>query len=193
MMSNRPLYWFPLAIFVILAGLSVWLQYAVQVHRPSFLAAGQRIVDYMIERFVLTKTNLSGQIEYVLHADYAEHYLDDDTAQLTLPHLVAQSEHQGTVDVRSNRAFVTAKGKQVNFVGHVVLVSDSHDKQGPLTLTTDYLEAFPDRQFIWTNHPVQVQGKFLQMTAGGLELNNRTQFLRLTHRVKARYEPEPTH
>ena len=188
-MSNRPLYWFPLVIFILLAALSVWLQYAVQTRTPSFLATGQRIADYMIERFLVTRTNLAGQVEYTLHADYAEHYLDDDTAVLTMPHLVAHDDQQGTVDVRSSRAFVTAKGKQVNFIGHVVLVRDIHDLQGPLTLTTDYLEAFPDQQVIRTNHPVLVQGKFLQMTAGGLELDNRTQFLRLTHRVKARYEP----
>ncbi|MHB1677633.1 MAG: LPS export ABC transporter periplasmic protein LptC [Sulfuriferula sp.] len=188
-MSNRPLYWFPLAIIAALAGLSMWLQYTIQSHKSNFLISGPRIVDYMIEDFMVSRTNLAGQIIYTLHAKFAEHFMEDDTAELTMPHLVAHDERQGTVDIRSKQAFVTSKGKQVNFIKDVVLVRDAHDNQGPLTLTTDYLEAFPDQQLIRTNHPVLIRGNFLQMTAGALELNNRTQTMQLTHRVKARYEP----
>lgn len=188
-MNNRPMYWFPLGIVAILAGLSIWLQYAVHSARPGFLANGQHIADYIIDRFMVSRTNLAGAVIYTLHADHAEHYMDDDTTQLTNPHLVANDDQQGSADIRSNRALVTAKGKQVNFMGKVVLVRDAHDAQGPLTLTTEYLEAIPDQRLMRTNRPVQVQGKSIIMTAGGLELNNQTQILKLTHRVKARYEP----
>ncbi|MHB0990908.1 MAG: LPS export ABC transporter periplasmic protein LptC [Burkholderiales bacterium] len=188
-MNNRPLYWFPLVIIAALAGLSMWLQYTIQSHKSNFLIGGPRIVDYMIEDFRVSRTNLAGQIIYTLHAKFAEHFLEDDTARLTMPHLIAWDAQQGTVDIRSKQAFVTSKGKQVNFIQNVVLVRDMHDKQGPLTLTTDYLEAFPDQQMIQTSHPVQIRGKFLQMTAGALKLNNRTQTMQLTHHVKARYEP----
>ncbi len=188
-MSNRPLYWFPLAIIALLAGLSMWLQYTIQSHKLGFLTSDTRIIDYMIEDFKVTRTNLAGQVIYTLNAKFAEHFLDNDTAQLTTPHLVAHDEQQGTVDIRSKQAFVTSKGKQVNFIDNVVLVRDLHDGQGPLVLTTDYLEAFPDQQLMRTSHPVQIRGNFLQIAAGGLELNNRTQTMQLSNRVKARYEP----
>ena len=188
-MNNRPLYWFPLAIIAVLAALSAWLQFAINTTQLGFLANGQHIADYMIEHFMVSRTNLAGQVMYTLHADHAEHYLDDDTTQLTKPHLVANDDQQGSADIRSDRAFVTAQGKQVNFIGHVVLVRDAHDQQGPLTLTTEYLEAVPDQRLMRTNRPVLVEGKSIKMTAGGLELNNQTQILQLTHRVKARYEP----
>ena len=188
-MTNRPLYWFPLAIIAVLASLTAWLQYAVNTSSPGFLSNGQHIADYIIERFVVSRTNLEGQVIYTLHADHAEHYLDDDTTKLTKPHLVANDDQQGSADIRSERALVTAQGKQVNFIGNVVLVRDAHDQQGPLKLTTEYLEAIPDQRVMRTNRPVLVQGKSVTMTAGGLELNNQTQILQLTHRVKARYEP----
>lgn len=188
-MNNRPLFWFPLGIIAILAGLSAWLQYAVQTSRPGFLSNGEHIADYIIERFMVSRTNLDGQKMYTLHADHAEHFMDDDTTQLTMPHLVANDDQQGSADIRANRAFVTAKGKQVNFSGKVVLIRDAHDQLGPLTLNTEYLEALPDQRIMRTDRPVQVLGKSINMTAGGLELNNQTQILQLTHRVKARYEP----
>ncbi|WP_124948740.1 LPS export ABC transporter periplasmic protein LptC [Sulfuriferula thiophila] len=188
-MNSRPLYWFPLAIIAVLAGLSAWLQFAVNTTQPGVLGSGLHIADYMIERFMVSRTNLAGQVIYTLHADRAEHYLDDDTTQLTKPHLVANDDQQGSADIRSTRALVTAQGKQVNFIGHVVLVRDARDAQGPMTLTTEYLEAIPDQRIMRTDRPVLVQGKSIKMTAGGLELNNQTQILQLTHRVKARYEP----
>ncbi|MDR3390167.1 MAG: LPS export ABC transporter periplasmic protein LptC [Sulfuriferula sp.] len=188
-MNNRPLYWFPLAIVAVLAALSAWLQYAVSTSSPGVLSKGLHVADYIIEHFMVTRTNLAGQVVYTLHADHAEHYLDDDTTLLTSPHLVANDDQQGTADIRSSRALVTAQGKQVNFIGHVVLVRDMHDQQGPLTLTTEYLEAIPDQRVMRTDRPVLVVGKSINMTAGGLELNNQTQILKLTHRVKARYVP----
>jgi lipopolysaccharide export system protein LptC len=188
-MNNRPLYWFPLGILAIIAGLTFWLQFVVQSPRSNMVSKGQHIADYIIEQFVVSRTNLSGVVIYTLRADHAEHFLDDDTTTLLQPHLVAHDDHQGSADVKAKRAFVTAKGKQVNFIGNVVLVRDAHDELGPLTLTTQYLEAIPDARVIRTNKLVHVTGKSIQMTAGGLELNNQTRILRLTNKVKARYEP----
>lgn len=188
-MSNRPLYVFLLMMLLILAAGTAWLEYAVQTHRGGKWLSRSRSPDYMIRHFVVTRTNLSGQVVYVLHADFAQHFLDDDTATLTLPHLVAQDEKQGSVDIRSDRAFVTAKAKEVRFFGHVVLVRDMHDGQGPLTLTTDYLQAFPDDQIIQTSHAVAIVGKDIHMTAKGLVMNNNTRQLHLLHDVKGQYEP----
>lgn len=188
-MNKRPLFWFPVGMLVILAGLTAWLQLVVQSPHASALSKGQHIADYMIEQFTVSRTNLAGQVIYTLRADHAEHFMDDDTTTLRLPHLVAHDDHQGSADIRSRQALVTAEGKQVNFIGNVVLVRDAHDAQGPLTMTTDYLEAIPDARVMRTDKLVHVVGKSVQMTAGGLELNNTTRILRLTNKVKARYEP----
>ncbi len=187
-MTNRPLYGFLLLMMGLLAAATTWLQYAVQTHGLGNALSGLHSPDYMIRHFSVSRTNLAGQVIYTLHADFAEHFSENDTASLTFPHLVAQDTEQGVVDIRSDWAFVTAKAKQVNFYGHVVMVRDMHDGQGPLTLTTDYLEAFPDDQIVRTNHPVKVVGKSLLMNAGGMQMNERSKMLWLTRRVKGVYE-----
>ncbi|BBP02236.1 LPS export ABC transporter periplasmic protein LptC [Sulfuriferula nivalis] len=188
-MNNRPLYWFPLGILAVIAGLTFWLQFVVQSPRANIFSKDRHIADYIIEQFSVSRTNLAGQLIYTLHADHAEHFLDDDTTTLLKPHLIAHDDHQGSADVRAKQGFVTAKGKEVDFIGNVVLVRDAHDEQGPLTLTTEYLVAIPDARVVRTNKLVHVVGKSIQMTAGGLELDNQTRILRLTNKVKARYEP----
>ncbi len=187
-MNNRPLYGFLLLLLAVLAGASLWLEYAVQTQRLGGRWFGVHSPDYIIRRFSVTRTNLLGQKQYTLWADYAEHFPGDDTTSLTLPRMEAQDVRQGTVTVRADQAFATAKAKQVNFIGHVVLVRDLHDGQGPITLTTDYLEAFPDQQLIRTTHPVVVVGQKLHMTAGGLEMDNRNRWVHLSRRVRAQYE-----
>lgn len=188
-MNSRPLYWFPLGMLAILAGLTIWLQFVVQSPRAGMFSPGRHIADYIIEQFTVSRTNLAGQVIYTLRADHAEHFMDDDTTTLRQPHLLANDDHQGSADIRSRLALVTAQGKQVNFIGNVVLVRDAHDAQGPLTMTTEYLETIPDARVMRTNKLVHVVGKSVQMTAGGLELDNTTRILRLTNKVKARYEP----
>ncbi len=188
-MSNRPLYALLLLLLALLAAATAWLEFAVQTHRLGNWPGGPRSPDYMIRHFVVTRTNLSGKVEYVLHADFAQHFSDDDTATLTLPHLVAQDAQQGSVDVRSDRAYVTAKAKEVDFFGHVVLVRDMHDGQGPLVLTTDYLQAFPDDQILRTTHALTIVGRALHLTARGMVMNDRTRQLHLLQEVKGQYEP----
>ncbi|NOT16866.1 MAG: LPS export ABC transporter periplasmic protein LptC [Sulfuriferula sp.] len=188
-MNTRPLIWFPLSIMLILAALTAWLQFAVQSPHANAFSHGAHIADYMMEKFAVSRTNLAGQLIYTLRADYAEHFMDDDTTRLRQPHLLANDDQQGTADIRANRALVSAKGKQVDFFERVVLIRDTHDAQGAMTLTTEHLTAWPDARIMRADKLVHVTGKNIQMTAGGLELNNTTRILRLTNRVKAQYEP----
>lgn len=188
-MTNRPFYGFLLLLLSVLAAASLWLEYVVQTQQPigRWLPAAHT-ADYMVRHLKMTRTDVQGQKQYTLWADFAEHFPGDDTTDLTLPVLVAQDATQGTLTVHADRAFATSKAKQVNFMGHVIVVRDVHDKQGPITLTTSFLEAFPDQQVLYTPDPVLVVGKLIHLTAVGFTMNNRSQWLDLKHKVKAHYD-----
>lgn len=188
-MTNRPFYGLLLLLLAILAAASLWLEYAVQTQHPvGHWLAPTNTPDYMVRHLKVTRTDLLGQKTYTLWADFGEHFPGDDTTALTLPVLVAQDATQGTITVTSDRAFATSKGKQINFIDHVVVVRDVRDKQGPITLSTAFLEAFPDQQVLYTPDPVLVVGKLIHLTAVGFTMNNRTQWLNLMHKVKAHYD-----
>ncbi len=187
-MNNRPVYAFVLLLLAVLAGASLWLDMMAQSGHLTGLLKGARTPDYMVNDFSMSRTGIQGNIIYTLNAQSAAQYAEDDSTTLTLPHLQAQDAVQGSVDIRSDRAWVASKAKQVNFYGHVVLVRDLHDGNGPTTLYTDYLEAFPDSHLLRTSHPVRVESATLHMTAGGLQLNQLTRQLWLSRRVRAQYQ-----
>lgn len=189
-MNYRPAIWFPIGLLAVLAGLSLWLQYAV--HAPAGGANGNsHVVDYIVENFSATRADLTGRPVHTLNARKLQHYLDDDSTVLDFPHFTAVDSKNGRVDIRSNSALVSSEGEKLSFTGKVVLVRDLKDEAGTVTLTTDYLEVFPDQRLVRTDRPVVLQGRRMQINAGGLELNNETRVLRLTRHVKSRYEPAP--
>ena len=187
-MNNRPMYGFVLLLLALLALMSLWLEYSVQTQHPDTHLFGAHSPDYIIRHFTVTRTNLLGQKQYTLWADVAQHYPDDDSTDLSLPRMVAQDAQQGQVTVRSDRAVATSKATQVNFIGHVVVVRDQHSVRGPMTLTTTYLEAFPDQQILRTSQPVDITDKWAHITATGMEMDNHKQWVDLMHNVRAQYE-----
>jgi lipopolysaccharide export system protein LptC len=187
-MNNRSMYGFVLFLLAVLALMSLWLQYSVQTRQLGAHSFGAHSPDYIIRNLTVTRTNLLGQKQYTLWADFAQHYPDDDSTDLSLPRMVAQDAQQGLVTVRADRAVATSKAKQVNFIGHVVVVRDQHSVRGPMTLTTTYLESFPDQQIILTSQPVDITDKRAHITATGMEMDNHKQWIDLTHNVRAHYE-----
>ena len=188
-MNYRAAFWFPIGLLAALAGLSLWLQYAVQAPNSGGPGSSKHIADYIVENFHATRTDITGKTENTLSARKTEHFLDDDTTQLEAPDFTAYDKQGGTVNIRSARGNVSSKGEVIIFTGKVVLVRDLHDAQGPLTLRTDYLKAIPKQHLMLTNRPVLIQGKNIEIHAGALQMNSQTRELLLTHHVKTHYEP----
>lgn len=188
-MNYRAAVWFPIGLLAALAGLSLWLQYAVQAPSTGSPLIRKHIADYIVENFSATRTDLNGKPENTLSARKTVHFLDDDTTHLEAPDFTAFDKQGGTVNVRSAHGFVSSKGDIIIFTGKVILVRDLHDAQGPLTLTTEYLKVIPKQHLILGNRPVLIQGKNIVIHAGAMQLNSQTRELLLTHHVKTHYEP----
>lgn len=188
-MNYRSAFWFPIGLLALLAGLSLWLQYAVQSPGTTGPGSDKHVADYIVENFHATRYDVTGRPENTLSARSTRHFVDDDSTRLEMPRFTAVDGQNGSINIRSESGQVSSKAEKVTFTGKVVLVRDLHDAQGPLTLTTNYLEIFPKQDLMRTDRPVQVRGKHLAIDAGGLQLNNQTRELRLTRGVKTYYEP----
>lgn len=186
-MNNRPIYFFLLLLLSALAISSLWLEYAIQTKTSIAHVFGANEPDYIVRNFTITRTNLAGVKQYTLWSIFAQHFPANDTTFLTTPVMHAQDAKQGDASIHSDRAVALAQGKQVNFIGNVVLVRDQHTLQGPLTLTTNYLEALPDEQIMRTSQPVVIVGQAEHITAGGMLMNNHLQQINLFHKVSVHY------
>ena len=84
-MKDRGASLFPLAMLVLLAALTFWLNRLIQDDKPR--GPQRHDPDYWVERFEVRRFDIDGQLQHTLVGDKLVHYPDDDTAIVTAPHI----------------------------------------------------------------------------------------------------------
>lgn len=191
-MVNRPIILFPLALLTILALLTFWIDRTVQ---PPVLKAdgnSRHDPDYILNNFVTTKTNLQGNVQYVLRADEMRHFPDDDSTQLKKPDLVQYGVDAPTTRIEADHGLVSSDGENVQFIGNVKVVRDAYTDRGEMTLLTQYLDVTPDTGVATTDRPVIIkQAPKTVVHATGMIYNKKKQTIQLLNDVQVHYVRPP--
>lgn len=179
-MNNRATSLFPLAMLVLLAALTFWLNRVIQGDNPR--GPVRHDPDYWVERFEARRFDIDGTLQHTIVGDKLLHYPDDDTTIVTTPHLTYHKQPPSEVFARM--AYVGRDGKQVDLVDEVrVIRHGALGESPPTVLETRTLKVFPDDEKAFTKDPVVItQGKSI-MHGSGLEIDNRTGITVLHGRV----------
>ena len=179
-MKDRAASLFPLAMLVLLAALTFWLNRVIQGDAPR--GPLRHDPDYWVEHFQVRRFDAQGMLQHTLVADKLLHYADDDTTIVTTPHITYHQ--QPPAEIFARMAYVGKDGKQVDLVDEVRVVR--HGAQGdspPTVLETRTLTAFPDEERGRTSDPVVItQGRSI-LKGSGLEIDNRSGITVLRGRV----------
>ena len=111
----------PLAILLLLALLTVWLDRTVELRSSSAPAPVLHEPDYVVDKFVLKRLSATGEARYVLSAARMTHYPDDDTSHLEQPRLVQGQSGASETHVSAVRGVVSANGREVKLYENVEL------------------------------------------------------------------------
>jgi lipopolysaccharide export system protein LptC len=87
----------------------------------------------------------------------------------------------------SDTAQMSSEGKTVDFYGNVRAVRSATDIRSELVLTTDHLLVIPDDDIARTDSAVTIVDANTNVTAVGLELNDKTNILELKSKVRGTY------
>lgn len=179
-MKDRSASLFPLAMLVLLAALTFWLNRVIEGDKPR--GPQRHDPDYWVENFVVRRFDLDGKLQHTLVARKLLHYPDDDTTIVTSPQL---TYHQGApAEISARMAYVGTDGKEIDLVDDVRVVRQGATGDGPPTvLETRALKIFPDAEKGHTGAPVVItQGKSI-LRGSGLEFDNKTGVTVLRGRV----------
>lgn len=179
-MKDRSASLFPLAILVLLAALSFWLNRLIQDDKPRGLQ--RHDPDYWVERFEVRRFDLQGRLQHTLVAGKLVHYPDDDTTIVSAPHITYHQTPPAEVFART--AYIGRDGKEIDLVDDVKVIR--HGAQGdvpPTVLETSSLKIFPDDEKGRTDDPVLVTRGMSVMRGKGLELDNKSGVTVLRGRV----------
>lgn len=185
-MIARGSLWLPLAILLALAGLSFWIERAVQL--PTNGREANRVdPEGIMENFEALRTDPAGNPRYRLYAKRLKHYTGSKMTEMDSPRFVQLDAQAGEVSAIADQATVSPDGDEVDLRGNVKVVRAARTGQSAMTLRTARLTVFPERNLLRAPGAVEVRDKTLDLRAGGMEYDANRRVIKLTGRVKARY------
>jgi lipopolysaccharide export system protein LptC len=185
-MITRGSLWLPLAILLLLAALSFWIEQSVQM-APNGSQAAHTDPEGIMENFDALRTDASGKPHYRLSAKKLMHYSGSKLTELEFPRFVQLDAETGEVRVAARQATVSSDGNEVDLHGDVIVERAAHLGQSAMTLRTAQLLVFPERDQLRAPGAVDVRDDTLTLRADAMEYDAKRRVIKLTGRVKARY------
>lgn len=185
-MSARGSLWLPLAILLLLAAISYWLERSVQLP-DNGNGSERKDPEGIIENFDALSTDATGRPHYRLTARKLKHYSEGKRTELESPRLVQFDDKTGEVSVVAQQATVSPDGHEVDLRGNVHVVRAARAGQSDLSLKTARLLVFPKRNQLSAPGPVDISDANLNVHASAMEFDSKQRIIKLTGRVQARY------
>jgi lipopolysaccharide export system protein LptC len=194
---DRLIAWSPVLLLGSLAALTYWLDAQVQPAAPRRDGSTRHDPDLFLVNFRAVNYDENGKPRETLAAARGNHFPDDETSELTKPHIRITQADKPAFEVVADRAKISGDREHAYFSGHVQANREADDPatvkgreaSGPLTLTTDYLHVIPKTERAETDRPVTIRESRGIIEAVGLELDNKTKTLKLKSRVTGSFEP----
>jgi lipopolysaccharide export system protein LptC len=185
-MIARGSLWLPLAILLLLATLSFWIERSVQVTSNGSPAAPID-PEGIMENFDALRTDATGRPHYRLSARNLKHYSGSKLTELESPRFVQLNAQTGELSAVARQATVSPDGNEVDLRGDVNVLRAARAGQSALSLRTAQLLVFPERDLLRAPGTVDIRDSTLTLRAGAMEYDARQHVIKLTGRVQARY------
>ena len=186
MIARGPL-WLPLAILLLLAALSFWIERMVEIPADGSASATRTDPEGIMENFNAMRTDATGKPQYRLSAKKLRHYSDSKFTELESPRFTQLDAQSGDVSAVANQATVSPDGNEVDLHGDVLVERAARSGQSPMTLRSARLLVFPERDQLRSPGPVEIHDATLNLRADAMEYDARQRIIKLTGRVHARY------
>ena len=185
-MITRGSLWLPLAILLLLAALSFWIERSVQLTETGSEAV-QTAPEGIMENFDALRTDPTGKPHYRLSAKKLKHYTGSKRTELESPRFVQLDAEAGEVSAVARQATVSSDGNEVVLLDEVVVERAARPGQSAMTLRTERLLVFPERDLLRAPGAVEILDDTMTVRAGAMEYDARQRVIKLTGRVHARY------
>ena len=178
-MKERASALFPLALLIILAAATYWLNRVIESDNPR--GPLRHAPDFMVDNFKVKRFNPEGRLQHTVIASGMQHFPDDDSTIVKNLHLTYHQ--QPPTEVFALTALVGRDGKEVDLVDQVRVIRHAADGSPKTILETNTLKVFPDEEKGTTNSPVVITQGQSVMNGSGLDFDNKTSISVLRGRV----------
>lgn len=186
-MKHWPSQLFPIIVLTLLAGMTFWLQRAVDSGEVRSNGKLRHEADATAENFTVRRFDQNGQVKYRLTAPYLIHYPDDDSSEVNSPLITSYRPGSPPVTITSKFARVTSQGEIAYFWEDVVITRTGTPERPALIARTNDLTAKTEVGFAFTNSPVEITQGQSRVTGIGAEIDSNAATFVLQSQVKGQY------
>ena len=189
--------WSPVLLLGALAALTYWLDAQVQPQPVRRDGSARHDPDLFLQDFRAVTFDAHGQPREALAAVRAEHFPDDDSAELVSPRLSLSETGRPTMTITADRGRIESGREQGDFIGNVQVTRAASDQppkngtpSGPVTLRTESLHVLTKEQRVQTDKPVTIEEPRGIIRGRGLEFDNKVKTVRLKSQVSGTFQPQ---
>lgn len=178
---------FPIALMLLLVGLTFWLQYVTAVKEQYSDSLLRHDPDYIVENFTLRRFSPTGGLQNTLVSRKMVHYPDDETTVATEPRMSFFKGPRPT-HLTAKQGLVGPDAREVELIGDVRVVREATSTDPEIVFTTSRLTVFPDNEVARTTAAVTLTQGASVIRGVGLEADNKTQIYQLLNQVNSTIE-----
>lgn len=183
---------FPILMLGALAGLTFWLQSAIQPPEDTVAKITRHEPDATAENFEIRRLDEQGRLKFRLSGPLLVHYPDDDSTEISQPKLTTYRPASPPIKVEAGNARISADGETVYLWNDVKLIRTATADRPEMVATMPDLTAKPDTGDAFTHSAVEIRQGASWLTGVGGKLNNTTSTLEIQSQVRGHYlRPTP--
>jgi lipopolysaccharide export system protein LptC len=191
---DRFIAWSPVLLLGALAALTYWLDAQVQAPQARRDGSTRHDPDLFLQDFKAITFDAQGNARETLSAARADHFPDDDSADLTKPRLSLAETGRPTLTITADHGRIDGDRSNGDFSGSVRVerAADPNAKgeaSGPVTLSTSALHVMTKDQRAQTREAVTIEDPRGIIRGKGLEFDNKAKTLRLDSQVSGTFQP----
>jgi lipopolysaccharide export system protein LptC len=184
---DRLISWSPVLLLGSLAALSYWLDAQVQPPAPRHDGSSRHDPDLFLDRFRALTFGSQGKPHETLAAERAEHFPDNDMAEVRSPLLSLNEPDKPALTVTAEQGRITGNRENAYLSGNVTIRRDAD----PHPVKTEYLHVIPKLERAETDKPVTIEEQSGIIRGTGFEFDNKSKTVKLKSAVSGTFQPQP--
>ena len=194
---DRLVSWSPVLLLGSLAALTYWLDAQVQTSPARRDGSTRHDPDLFRTDFKAVTFDARGLPRESLSAASAEHFPDNDSAELRAPELSLTEAGRPKMTITADRGVIAGDREHGSFEGHVRVEraadptppKGAEGPSGPVTLTTSLLHVFTQEQRVTTDQPVTIEEPRGIIRGRGLQFDNKAKRVHIDSHVSGTLQP----
>lgn len=161
-----------LALALFAAG-SWWFAFLQETETPAAIVKPAHKIDYFLKDFSVLSMTLEGKKKQLIQAAHMQHYIDDDSTELTKPVMTLYSADKPNVHITSKTGYVSSDGELVLLNGAVNIKRGALNNIAPFEINTDNLRIQPANNVAETDDFVSITSGDNKIEGVGLRAHFR--------------------